>query len=156
MSKLYSISRKQNIPTSIDDIWDFISAPQNLKNITPEYMDFKITSENLSKIMHTGMIIKYKVSPVLGIKLNWVTEITHLDEKKYFVDEQRFGPYKFWHHQHILKIIDRGIEMTDIIHYKIPMGFIGDILNKFFINKQLKEIFDFRHKKIEEKFGIYQ
>jgi len=156
MSKLYSISRKQNIPTSIDDIWDFISSPQNLKNITPEYMDFKITSENLSEIMHTGMIIKYKVSPLLGIKLNWVTEITHLNEKKYFVDEQRFGPYKFWHHQHILKIIDNGIEMTDIIHYKIPLGFIGDILNKFFINKQLKEIFDFRHKKIEEKFGVYQ
>lgn len=153
MSKLYRISFKQSIPSDIDTIWEFISSPRNLKLITPPYMGFNITSEMDSEKMYPGQIISYKVSPVAGIKMNWVTEITHVKEKEYFVDEQRFGPYSLWHHKHFIKAIPGGVEMTDIVDYKIPFGFLGDIANTVLIKKQLKEIFDFRFKKMEELYG---
>jgi ligand-binding SRPBCC domain-containing protein len=156
MSKLYSLTCKQMIPATLAETWEFISSPKNLKEITPEYMGFQIITENVPDKAHTGMIIEYSVSPLLGIKMNWVTEITFLQEKKYFVDEQRFGPYDFWHHQHFIKPVKGGVEMTDIINYKIPLGFLGDIANRFFVNNRLKEIFAFRYKKIEEKFGVFQ
>ena len=98
----YQFKRQQEINQPIEKLWNFISSPKNLKKITPDYMGFDVTSENLPDKMYEGMIISYKVSPVLGIKTNWVTEITHVEEGKYFVDEQRVGPYKIWHHQHFL------------------------------------------------------
>jgi ligand-binding SRPBCC domain-containing protein len=153
MSKLYRITFKQNIPADIDKVWDFISSPRNLKLITPPYMGFHIMSDLDSDKMYSGQIIAYKVSPVAGIKMNWVTEITHVKEKEYFVDEQRFGPYSLWHHKHFIKAIPGGVEMTDIVDYKIPFGFLGDIANALMVKKQLKEIFDYRFKKVEEIFG---
>lgn len=149
----YQIKTKQQIPATIDEVWDFISNPGNLKKITPEYMGFDITSENGDEKMHPGMIISYKVSPVFGIKMNWVTEITHVKEKEYFVDEQRVGPYSMWHHKHRIEEIEGGVLMTDIVSYKPPFGFIGNIANSLLIKKQLKEIFDFRQKAVEEIFG---
>ncbi len=152
---MIQFERQMNIPTSVDEIWEFISSPKNLKEITPPYMGFEVTSK-LSEKMYPGMIISYKVSPVLGIKLEWVTEITHVKEKEYFVDNQISGPYKVWHHQHIIKPIENGVEMTDIVSYIPPFGIIGDIANALFINKQLTEIFDYRTKVINEKYGIYK
>jgi len=149
----YQLKTKQQIPATIDEVWDFISNPGNLKKITPEYMGFDITSENGDEKMHPGMIISYKVSPVFGIKMNWVTEITHVKEKEYFVDEQRVGPYSMWHHKHRIEEIEGGVLMTDIVSYKPPFGFIGNIANSLLIKKQLKEIFDFRQKAVEEIFG---
>ena len=133
----------------------FISSPANLKNITPEYMGFDIVSENLPEKMYPGMMIAYKVSPLLGIKMNWVTEITHVKEPEYFVDEQRVGPYRIWHHQHHIQKIDEGVLMTDIVDYLPPFGLIGRMVNALVIEKQLAGIFNFRTQKLVEVFGRF-
>lgn len=149
----YQLHKEQKVPATIDQIWEFISAPANLKKITPPYMGFDITSEILSPEMYPGMIISYKVSPVLGIKMTWVTEITHVKEKEYFVDEQRIGPYTMWHHEHKIEPIEGGVLMTDIVSYQPPFGFLGSIANSVMIKKQLHEIFKYRKKALEEMFG---
>lgn len=105
--------------------------------------------------MYAGQIIEYTVKPVLGIPLYWMTEITQVVDQQYFIDEQRFGPYTMWHHQHHFKAIEGGVEMTDIVHYKIPLGILGDIANNLFIKAQLKGIFDFRFYATEKKFGVW-
>ena len=151
----YQFQKQQKIISTIDEIWDFISSPANLKEITPDYMGFDITTKNLPDKMYAGMVISYEVSPLLGIKTTWVTEITHIIEKKYFVDEQRVGPYSLWHHQHIIEPIEDGVLMTDIVSYQPPFGFLGAIANALIIKNKLNEIFDFRTKAIESKFGIY-
>jgi ligand-binding SRPBCC domain-containing protein len=155
MSKLYSFQTIQRIPAPADEVWDFISSPANLKIITPASMGFEVTTDTPSDKMYAGLIIAYKVSPLLGIKMDWVTEITHVKEGAYFVDEQRFGPYALWHHKHFIKPIDKGVEMTDIVHYKIPFGVLGDLANAVIVRNKLKEIFDYRFKKMEELFGKY-
>lgn len=152
----YQFKKTQKIPTDIDQVWDFISSPKNLKKITPEYMGFDITFTDLPDKMYPGMIISYKVSPVAGVKTTWVTEITQVREKKYFVDEQRIGPYAMWHHEHIIEPIENGVLMTDIVSYQPPFGFLGSIANKLLIKKKLKEIFDYRTKAVIEIFGEYK
>ena len=152
----YQFHKQQKIRTTIDEIWNFISSPANLKEITPDYMGFDITTKNLPDKMYAGMVISYGVSPLLGIKTTWVTEITHIIEKKYFVDEQRVGPYSLWHHQHILEPLEGGVLMSDIVSYQPPFGFLGALANKLIIKNKLNEIFDFRTKAIETKFGIYE
>lgn len=152
---VYTKHETLKIPATINQVWDFISSPQNLKHITPEYMGFDITTKNLPEKVYAGMIISYIVKPLLGIKMRWVTEITHVSELKYFVDEQRFGPYKMWHHQHIIEAIEGGVLMTDIVDYLPPMGFLGAIANQLVIKNHLNEIFTFRTKKLEEYFGKF-
>jgi ligand-binding SRPBCC domain-containing protein len=152
MSKVYSIKTIQKLPITLDQAWDFFSSPANLKEITPDNLGFKIISQHHGDKMYTGQIIEYTVSPVLGIPMYWMTEITHVEDKKYFVDEQRYGPYSMWHHQHHFKTVEGGVEMTDIVHYKLPLWFLGDIANVLFVNKQLKNIFDYRYKIVEQKF----
>ncbi len=156
MSKVYTLHTYQEMPISLTEAWDFFSSPANLAKITPSHMGFNIISKHHGEKMYPGQIIEYTVSPVLNIPMYWMTEITHVEEGKYFVDEQRFGPYSLWHHQHHFKTIPGGVAMEDIVHYKIPMGFLGDIANGLFIKKQLKDIFDFRVKAIEEKWGTYK
>jgi ligand-binding SRPBCC domain-containing protein len=151
----YQFQKQQKINTNIDEIWNFISSPANLKEITPDYMGFDITSKSPAEKMYAGMIISYTVSPILGLKTTWVTEITHIVEKKYFIDEQRVGPYSLWHHQHIIEPIDNGVLMTDIVSYKPPLGFIGAIANFLIIKNKLQDIFEYRTKAIEKRFGIY-
>lgn len=152
----YQLHTTQKIPASVEKVWDFISSPGNLKKITPEYMGFDITSKNLPEKMYPGMIISYKVSPVMGIKTTWVTEITHVKEQEYFVDEQRVGPYFMWHHEHKIEAIPGGVLMTDIVSYKPPFGFLGSIANEIMIKHKLKEIFDFRTKAVEKLFGKWE
>lgn len=149
---VYSIKTVQKIPVSLDKAWDFFSSPANLQAITPAKMGFTIISKHHGEKMYAGQLIEYKVKPVLGIPLYWMTEITQVKDKEYFIDEQRFGPYSLWHHQHHFKAIEGGVEMTDIIHYKNPLWLFGDIANALFIKKQLRDIFDFRYKKVEELF----
>ncbi len=153
MSKVYSLKTIQTIPVSLNEAWDFFSSPANLQAITPDNLGFKIISKHHGEKMYPGQIIEYKVSPVLGIPIYWMTEITHVEDKKYFVDEQRFGPYSLWHHQHHFREVPGGVEMTDIVHYKLPFWFLGDIAHTFFVNKQLLHIFNYRFKKVEELFG---
>ena len=152
----YQFHKQKKIRTTIDEIWNFISSPANLKEITPDYMGFDITTKNLPDKIYAGMVISYEVSPLLGIKTTWVTEITHVIDKKYFVDEQRVGPYSLWHHQHIIEPLEDGILMTDIVSYQPPFGFLGALANKLIIKNKLNEIFDFRTEAIEKRFGIYE
>lgn len=116
-------------------------------------MGFEITSKNEGQKMYAGMIITYKVRPLLNIPVTWVTEITQVREGEYFIDNQKSGPYRFWHHQHFIKEIEGGVEMTDIVNYSAPFGFIGLVAEKLFINKKVKKIFEYREKKLFELFG---
>ena len=150
----YQFQKKQFLPATINEIWDFISSPKNLKVITPDYMGFDITSENLYEKMYRGMIISYKVKPLLGITVTWVTEITEVVENKLFIDQQRIGPYAFWHHQHFIEPHSNGVLMTDIVSYKPPYGFIGTIANKLILSGKIREIFDYREKILKLKFPI--
>ena len=152
---VFQLKTEQKIPADLAEIWDFISSPSNLKRITPDHMGFEITSGELTEKMYPGMIIKYKVKPLLGIAMNWVTEITHVVEQEYFVDEQRVGPYAMWHHEHKLKKIDGGVLMEDLITYRPPLGYLGNIANSLIIKRQLKGIFEYRKKAVEEIFGKY-
>jgi len=153
--KIYTLHTKQNLPISLQEAWDFLSSPKNLKTITPDYMGFNILS-GAEKPMFPGQIIQYIVTPVLGIPTKWVTEITHVQYKKYFVDEQRFGPYSLWHHKHFLKEIPGGVEMEDIVDYKIPMGILGQLVHPILVKPKLNEIFNYRQKKLIELFGEYK
>jgi ligand-binding SRPBCC domain-containing protein len=156
MSKVYSFKTVQQIPVSLDKAWEFFSDPANLSTITPDEMRFKTISKFHGEIMYPGQLIEYRVSPLLGIPMYWMTEITHVEPKVRFVDEQRYGPYSLWHHQHHFKAIDGGVEMTDIVHYKLPFWFLGDIANSLFVNAKLKSIFEYRFQKVVELYGAYK
>ncbi len=136
----------------MEQAWEFMSNPKNLAVITPPSMGFTTLSGDDRK-MFPGQIINYTITPMFGIKLQWVTEITHVVDTGYFVDEQRFGPYKFWHHKHFFKKVPGGIEMQDIVHYKVPMGILGRMVHPFLVKPKLREIFDYREKKLKELFG---
>ena len=148
----YQLIKKQLVPATINEVWDFISSPKNLKEITPGYMGFDIMSKDLPGKMYPGMIISYKVRPLLGIPMTWVTEITQVVEKRYFVDEQRVGPYALWHHQHFIEPHENGVMMTDIVSYKPPMGFLGSLANAMIIRRQLESIFAYREKALKKRF----
>lgn len=152
---IYQLHKKQQLPISVEEAWLFLSDPKNLKTITPDYMGFDIVSGESDK-MYPGQIIEYIVKPILGIPNKWVTEITHVVENKYFVDEQRFGPYSLWHHKHFIKEIPNGVEMEDLIHYKIPFGFVGQLVHPLLVKPKLEQIFEYRQKKLIELFGEYK
>lgn len=151
---MYVFKKKIILKAEIEQVWDFFSSPGNLKKITPPHMGFKIVTGGGAK-MYPGQMISYKVKPIAGIPLTWVTEITHVEPQKYFVDEQRFGPYSLWHHEHHFKIVDEGIEMTDIVSYVLPFGILGRIAHNLFVASQLKGIFDYRSKVIDQFFDVY-
>lgn len=150
-SGIFTLEVEQKLPISMEEAWDFFSSPVNLKEITPSHMGFQITSGESGR-MYPGQIITYRVAPLPGIKVNWVTEITHVEEHKFFVDEQRFGPYAMWHHEHHFEQQTDGIFMTDKVSYKIPFGALGRIAQPIFVKKQLEGIFSFRMKTLEQKF----
>lgn len=149
---VYQLRKEQKLNITIKEAWEFISNPANLQKITPPYMGFKIVTENLPEKIYPGLIIHYKVSPLLKIKTDWVTEITHVKENEYFVDEQREGPYKLWHHEHLLEEINSKVVMKDIITYKPPFGLLGAAANSLIIKKQLNDIFTFRENALETIF----
>lgn len=148
----YTLQRTQQLPISLEQAWDFFSSPKNLKAITPEYMGFNIIS-GADKRTYPGQIIEYTVKPVLGIPMYWMTEITQVRDMEFFIDEQRVGPYAMWHHQHFFKAIEGGVEMEDIIHYRLPLGPLGSIAHGLFVKRQLEGIFTYRFKTLEDKWG---
>lgn len=151
--KLYQLKASQKLPISKETAWNFFSNPTNLSKITPSWLNFEVKSE-LPKKMYAGMIITYFVRPMLNIPQTWVTEITQVNEPNYFVDEQRFGPYKMWHHEHIFKEEkDGGVMMEDIVSYVVPFGFIGRIINSLVISKKINEIFNYRKEVLFKMFG---
>jgi ligand-binding SRPBCC domain-containing protein len=149
MKRLYY---QQKLPITLDQAWDFFSSPKNLNEITPPDFTFEFLSD-IPQNMYPGLLIQYRVRPMLHIPILWTTEITHVVDKKYFVDEQRQGPYNIWHHEHHFEATENGVLMTDILHYDIGMSFIGWLAGKLFVDQKVKGIFDYRHKKLERLFG---
>ena len=145
----------QKIPTDLETAWSFFSDAGNLQAITPRNMGFTILSDRNDAKMYPGQIIEYIVRPVLGIPIYWMTEITHVQDRLLFIDEQRVSPYQLWHHQHHFRVVEGGVEMTDWVHYRNPLGFLGNLANRFFVEGQLRKIFGFRFRKIEEVFGVW-
>jgi ligand-binding SRPBCC domain-containing protein len=150
----YQFKKQQLIRTTIDQAWEFISTPRNLREITPEAMNFEIMNSDLPDKMYPGMIISYKVSPLKCYRTTWVTEITHIKEKSFFIDEQRVGPYSLWHHQHIIEPVENGVLMTDIVSYKLPFGFLGSLAHKLFIRSKIESIFNYRYNVLEKRFNL--
>lgn len=151
---IYRLYRKQTIPVSLDMAWDYFSSPHNLKEITPPDMAMTVTGNSGTEKMYAGQMITYTVSPLMGIKLFWLTEITHVKDREYFVDEQRIGPYALWHHLHRFKEVPGGVDMEDIVHYKLPLGPLGWIAHALFVRKKLEGIFEYRLKVLEKRFGV--
>lgn len=149
---LYTLQSQQKLPISIEEAWLFFSDPKNLNTITPDSMKFKTLSGD-EREMFQGQIIHYKISPFPFIAMEWVTEITHVENKKFFVDEQRFGPYAFWHHKHFFTEIEGGVFMEDIVHYKVPFGLIGRLFHPIIVKPKLDAIFKYRKQKLIELFG---
>ena len=148
----FRLDATQQLPIELDAAWAFFSNPQNLAEITPPELHLVVENE-LPERMHPGVLICYRVKPLLGIPVHWVTEITHVEEGRLFVDEQRFGPYRFWHHQHHFLPIEGGVEMCDIIHYKLPLGPLSFLVDSFVVGRQLRRIFAYREEALTQRFG---
>jgi ligand-binding SRPBCC domain-containing protein len=148
---MYQLKRQQLVKTDMATCWDFFSSPGNLQKITPKYMGFDVLTEVPEK-MYEGLMIEYRVRPLLGIPMNWITEITHVKEHQFFVDEQRKGPYRIWHHEHHFETVDNGVLMSDIVSYELPFGILGKIAHPILVQRKLNEIFDFRFEIVEEIF----
>jgi len=152
--KIYQIHSKQNLPITVKEAWDFLSDPLNLSIITPDYMNFDIIS-GADRSVYTGQLIQYTITPIGKFRIQWVTEIVGVKEGSHFVDEQKYGPYKLWHHKHFLKEIPGGVEMEDIVDYIVPGGFLGRLVHPFLVKPKLNEIFAYRKTALEERFGVY-
>lgn len=140
------------VPRPLEEVWAFFSRPENLEAMTPDHVSFKILSPIKGVEMYPGMIIQYTISPFLGIPMHWVTEITQIHDREFFIDDQRVGPYGLWHHQHHFKSVDGGTEMTDILHYQVPFGPIGSIANWLFVERMVDQIFEHREAAIQQVF----
>jgi ligand-binding SRPBCC domain-containing protein len=150
--KIYNLKRTQFLPISIKQAWDFFSSPANLEKITPKHMGFTIVYKSGGDKMYPGQVIRYIVRVLPFLPMHWMTEITHVQEPIYFVDEQRFGPYALWHHQHHFKVVPDGVEMTDEVNYAIPLGILGRIANWLFVEREVNAIFDHRFSILKEYF----
>jgi ligand-binding SRPBCC domain-containing protein len=148
-----TLSFQQQVPASGDTVWAFFSDPHNLAVITPAYMNFRVLNEEPLGEIYPGMLIRYKVSPLMKVPMFWMTEITAVRRYRLFVDVQRRGPYKLWHHQHLFEENDHGVLMTDLVNYELPLGPLGNLAHSLIVRKQLREIFDYRRQKVEEIFG---
>jgi ligand-binding SRPBCC domain-containing protein len=149
---MYKIEREQFLPIPLQEAWDFFSSPSNLAKITPSSLGF-IVHGAVPERMYPGLFIQYTVSPLLGIPMRWVTEITHVREGEYFVDEQRVGPYSIWHHEHFFTAVEGGVMMRDVVHYKVPLGILGQIVHPLIVRPKLEQIFSFRWEANERMFG---
>ncbi|MEY2752566.1 MAG: SRPBCC family protein [Schleiferiaceae bacterium] len=149
---MYRIERTQVLPISLEEAWAFFSSPKNLAKITPKELGF-VVHGNVPEVMYPGLFIEYTVSPLLGIPMRWVTEITHVREGSYFVDEQRVGPYAIWHHEHFFESVPGGVKMTDVVHYKVPLGILGNLVHPWLVRPKLEQIFSYRWAANERMFG---
>ena len=150
--KLHQLKQEQQLPITIDEAWEFFSSPHNLDAITPADLGFKITSPD-EGVMYEGQIITYKVKVAPLIWVDWVTEIKAVEDRVSFIDEQRFGPYAFWHHRHTFEAVEGGVKMNDVVNYGLPFGPFGAIAHLLFVRRKLEWIFSQRRKLLEERFG---
>ena len=151
--KLYQLDRKQILPVSLEKAWQFFSSPFNLPSITPPWLNFSIVGEVPNR-MFPGMLIRYRLTPLLGIPMTWISEITHVDHPRRFIDEQRMGPYSFWHHQHHFRPVKGGIEMIDTVSYAMRYGPFGTFIHSLLVKRRLEDIFEFRRMALERIFPI--
>jgi ligand-binding SRPBCC domain-containing protein len=149
---IHHLEKEQFILADIGRAWEYFATPANLNTITPSDMEFEIVWGGECR-MYAGQLIEYRVEVLPGWKTHWLTEIRHVREGQYFVDEQRTGPYRFWYHEHIFEPVPGGTQMKDHITYQVPFGVFGEVLHKLYIRTRLEAIFDFRHNKITEIFG---
>ncbi len=151
--RLNRIDRRQVLPTTLEAAWAFFSDPRNLSVITPPDMHFEVISDVPAEV-HAGLLIQYRVEPFAGWRAHWVTEITQVSAPRLFVDEQRFGPYRFWHHQHHFREVPGGVEVRDLIHYSLPGGPLGALVNARAVAPRLAAIFDFRERVLAQRFAL--
>lgn len=149
---VYRLQRKQILPTSLDAAWDFLCRPEHLRDLTPPGVGLTVTSD-LPDRMYPGLIITYRLGLYSMFYFNWVTEITQAEPLSYFIDEQRSGPYRFWHHEHRLRSVEGGVEMKDLIHYALPFGLLGRMVHAAIVKNQLNAIFDYRREALADRFG---
>jgi ligand-binding SRPBCC domain-containing protein len=149
--KPFVLERLQILPTTLDEAWRFFSDPGNLARITPPAMDFRITSAPQTDT-YAGQIFTYTIRPLLGISMTWTTEITHVSRPDFFVDEQRFGPYRFWHHQHFFREVEGGVEVRDLVHYLLLHDQLAWLVNRLLVAPRLKKIFDHRSTALQDIF----
>lgn len=150
---LHRLEATQVLPVTIEEAWAFFSDPRNLSAITPPDLDFRITSA-VPERMYEGMIVTYTLRPLMGIPVAWATEITHVDEGRRFVDEQRVGPYRMWHHEHTFSSAGRGVEMNDVVHYRLPFGPFGDLVHRAAVRNRVRRIFAYRRQALTARFGL--
>lgn len=153
--KIYTLHKKQKVPITVHEAWNFLSNPKNLIDMTPKDMKFSIKSV-IDRPLYAGQIIQYSVTPIPGIQTKWISEITHLEKGKYFVDIQLYGPYALWHHKHFIHEIKNGVILEDIVDYKVPFGLLGRLVHPFLVKPKLEKIFKYRQNKIIELFGNYK
>ena len=153
--KLYKIQQSIKLPISKEEAWAFLSNPRNLQKLMPDDMGFDILS-GAEDTVYTGQLIEYNVTPFKGFKTKWVTEITHVQKPDYFVDIQLYGPYKLWHHKHFIKEISGGVQIDDLVHYRVPFGILGQLLHPIVVKPKLESIFNTRTKKMHALFGEYK
>jgi len=151
--KIYNLKKQQFLPIPISEAWGFFSSPKNLSKITPDHMNFKILYQSGGEKAYAGQIIRYRVNVLPLISVHWVTEITQVKEPKHFIDEQRFGPYALWHHQHHFEEVNGGVLMTDEVNYAIPFGFLGRFAHWLFVGKEVNRIFEHRFITLEKFFS---
>lgn len=151
--KPYTLERRQILPVSLEEAWRFFSNPSNLVKITPPDMDFRITSPPCEET-YAGQIITYTVRPLMRVAVSWTAEITHVERPNFFVDEQRFGPYRFWHHQHRFSEVEGGVEMHDLVHYLLHHDHLVGLINRLIVAPRLRRIFDYRSRKLQELFPV--
>jgi ligand-binding SRPBCC domain-containing protein len=149
--RLYNLSTVQRLAVGIGEAWEFFSDPANLQEITPPSLDFRIVSE-LPPRVYAGLVIVYRVTALPRFPMSWVTEITHVDEPRMFVDEQRFGPYRFWHHQHHFREVPGGVEVRDIVHYAPPRP-LAPVVERLLVGPRLRGIFEHRRTVLRDRFG---
>jgi ligand-binding SRPBCC domain-containing protein len=152
---LHRFEVRQTLPITRREAWAFFSDPRNLGRITPPSLGFEITSP-LPERAYAGMIVAYRVRPLFGIRVTWVTEITHVIEESRFVDEQRMGPYRFWHHQHDFSDVPGGVELRDVVHYVPPFGPLGRVINRAIVAPRLRTIFAYRYQALAARFGVLE
>ena len=152
--KLYTLHKTQKLPITIDEAWAFLCNPANLSKLTPQKMNMNIISKE-DRPIYAGQILQYSVTPLPGFKTKWVSEITQFKDRDYFIDIQVYGPYAFWHHKHFIRAIEGGVEMEDLIHYKVPLGWLGRLLQPIIVKPKLEDVFNFRKTQLEKLFGKY-
>lgn len=153
MPTVRTLHRIQTLPISLEEAWRFFSDPMNLAEITPGDMGFEVLSTP-PRAIYAGLMLHYHVRALPFLKLEWVTEITVVRELEFFVDEQRMGPYRLWHHEHHFRQVPGGVEMDDRVHYALPFGWLGSLVAGAWVENRLKRIFDYRKRALEARFSM--